>query len=475
MAYFVEEISGEMTRILNVFGCCMLMCLPSTGREVAIVAHRGASNDAPENTLPAFRMAWQQGADAIEGDFHLTKDGKIVSLHDANTKKAAGVDLVVRETDLAGLRQLDVGSGHGEEFKGTLIPTISEVFATVPPEKKIYVEIKCGVEIIPPLLLEIEQSGLTQNQIVVISFKKEVIQEMKAQAPEYRAFWLCHFKEEKNGQIKPVLGDVLKTLETTRADGLSSSASIPKEVVVALQKKGYQWHVWTINDLAEAKRLLELGVQSITTDLPGKIRQGLGQDLTRVDRKVELTAMLGKKGSYEYNLVGRRLLRPIDDELLKQLVANPKASGDHGFILSTWLSRVAAEGDPKYRWLLDRDELRKNVETDDLLLAYDYKVNGNQEALKTLLDRLKKAMKKEGSWGTPHLFALAAVDEWDLSREALGSHPLSGDGAGGDERYGFWLKRRYFFPDNRDFPDDYRVFRREMNSLQANVFRMKSN
>ena len=77
-----------------------------------IVAHRGASRDAPENTIPAFKLAWEQGADAIEGDFHLTKDGNIVCIHDGNTENVSNTNLVVRESTLAELRKLDVGAHH---------------------------------------------------------------------------------------------------------------------------------------------------------------------------------------------------------------------------------------------------------------------------------------------------------------------------------------------------------------------------
>jgi hypothetical protein len=188
--------------------------------------------------------------------------------------------------------------------------------------------------------------------------------------------------------------------------------------------------------------------------------------------KMEIEAMLREKGSYEYNLVGKRLLRPIDEALLKRLVAHPDETGDHDFALSTWLLRIAAEGDRKYLWLLDSKELRKGgdpgrEEIFDILLAYDYNVNGNQKALEVLLDRLRKAMKEERSWGVPHLFALAAVNEWDLCRQALGSHGLSADGSGGDERYGFWLTRRYFFPDDKKFPDKHETFCRDLAQLQA--------
>lgn len=240
--------------------------------EPLIVAHRGASRDAPENTIPAFQLAWEQGADAIEADFHLSKDGEIVCFHDADTERVAGTQLVVRQSTLAELKQLDVGATHGVAFNGTRIPTIAEVFATIPQGKKIFIEVKCGAEIIPTLLNEIDQSGLTQEQIVVISFNKQVIQQLKIKAPQYKASWLCSFKKQETGEITPALATVLKTLKQIQADGLSSNTALPASVIEAVSQQGYEWHVWTINDLNTARRMQALGVLSITTDVPGSMR-----------------------------------------------------------------------------------------------------------------------------------------------------------------------------------------------------------
>lgn len=241
-----------------------------------IVAHRGASRDAPENTMPAFKLAWEQGADAIEGDFHLTKDGHIVCIHDGDTRKVSNTNLVVRNATLAELRQLDVGVRRGKAFKGAVIPTISEVFSAIPEQKTIYIEIKCGTEIIAPLLKAIKTYELTKEQIVVISFNKEVIKRLKANAPQYKAYWLCGFKQDKAGETTPSIETVLNTLERVQADGLSSNAAIPESVVKAVINEGYEWHVWTINDLHLARRMKALGVKSITTDMPDYMRSNLG-------------------------------------------------------------------------------------------------------------------------------------------------------------------------------------------------------
>lgn len=253
----------------------MLINVSTHAEEPLIVAHRGASRDAPENTMPAFKLAWKQGADAIEGDYHLTKDGQIVCIHDDHTKRVSNANLIVRNTTLAKLRGVDVGSHYGEAFKEITNPTIEEVFSTIPDRKTIYIDIKCGREIIPPLLEVIKKSGLKKEQIVVICFNKKVLQEMKTKAPQYKAYWLCSFEKNKDGETKPSLEAVLKTMKLIQADGLSSNISIPEPLIEAIGKHGYEWHVWTVDDLKTSKRVKALGAKSITTNMPGVIKEHL--------------------------------------------------------------------------------------------------------------------------------------------------------------------------------------------------------
>lgn len=241
--------------------------------EPMVVAHRGASLDAPENTMPAFELAWKQGADAIEGDFHLTRDGHIVCIHDRDTGKVAEKKLLVSASTLAELRGLDVGAHKSKRFKGTRIPTLAEVFATIPADKKIFIEIKCGPEIVPPLLDEIAKSGLHSAQIVVISFDGNVLKEVKKNAPAFKVSWLCDFKrKEKGGAVSPSLESALDTLAGIKAEAISSKNSIPAEYLDAIRAQGYEWHVWTVNDGKAAREARSLGAASITTDVPERMR-----------------------------------------------------------------------------------------------------------------------------------------------------------------------------------------------------------
>jgi glycerophosphoryl diester phosphodiesterase len=238
-----------------------------------IVAHRGASKQAPENTLPAFELAWKQGADAIEADFRLSKDGHIVCIHDANTKKTGDKNLIIANSTLSELKKIDVGSFKGEQFKGTRIPTIEEVFATIPKGKKIFIEIKSGPETVDPLLKAIKQSSLQPEQIAIIVFKEKILLDVKKHAPHLYTSWLCSLKKDKRGKMKPSLESILKTIKTCQIDGFSSSYNqLNQEIIQTLQKQGTDCHVWTINDPRHAKKFINWKINSITTDLPDKIK-----------------------------------------------------------------------------------------------------------------------------------------------------------------------------------------------------------
>lgn len=247
----------------------------ATASEPFIVAHRGASHDAPENTLPAFRLAWEQGADAIEGDFHLTSDGRIICIHDIDTKRVSGVERTVKTSNFDELRGLDAGAWFDVRFKGTQLPEFSEVAATVPDQGKFYIEVKCGPEIVTPLVEEIEKAGLRDDQVVVISFNAPVIREIKRQAPRFKACWLCSFAKES--PLDPSSEEVLETLAETGADGFSSKADhrIDAAYLEPIFAKRHEYHCWTVDDPAVARRFLNLGALSITTNRPGWLRRQL--------------------------------------------------------------------------------------------------------------------------------------------------------------------------------------------------------
>ncbi|PHQ33263.1 glycerophosphodiester phosphodiesterase [Rhodopirellula bahusiensis] len=258
----------------------------STGRPQTmplIVAHRGASHSAPENTLSAFNLAWEENADAIEGDFYLSSDGEIVCLHDKTTARTApgSPSLKVSEASFAQLRKLDVGTWKNERYAGESIPTLKEVMATVPDGKGIFIEIKCGPEILPTLKKQLEECSLKPEQITIICFNAEVVRQARQTMP-YEVNWLSSYKKQLTGGWKPSVSSVTDQLKSTNATGFGTQVkaglvgSVLNEAFCdAVRGTGCGMHGWTIDDAAVAKQLVELGFVSITTNRPAYIRDAL--------------------------------------------------------------------------------------------------------------------------------------------------------------------------------------------------------
>jgi glycerophosphoryl diester phosphodiesterase len=247
-----------------------------------IVAHRGSSHMAPENTLSAFNLAWEENADAIEGDFYLSSDGEIVCLHDKTTTRTSpGSSLKVSEATLAQLRELDFGAWKEERYSGERIPTLREVLATVPDGKGIFIEIKCGPEILPTLKKQLQECALKPEQITIICFNQDVVRQARETMP-YACNWLTSYEKQADGNWTPTVSDVVHHLKATDATGFGTqvTASLIGEVLNedfcdAVRESGCGVHGWTIDDANVAKRLVELGFESITTNRPAEIRAAL--------------------------------------------------------------------------------------------------------------------------------------------------------------------------------------------------------
>ncbi len=257
----------------------ILLAMSFSSRAQLIVAHRGASYDAPENTLSAFKLAWRKGADAVEGDFMLTKDGHVVCIHDKTTKRTGGVDRKVADSTLAELREAEYGGWKDARWKGEPIPTLAEALAVVPEGRKIFIEVKCGPEITPKLKAALADSGLKPGQVVVIAFDEQVIAASKREMPEIKACWLTSFKPDKKEQAwTPSVDSVIATLKRIKADGVDCRAeprAVNEEFVRRVREAGMELHCWTVNDPKLAVRFRDLGFDSITTDRPAFIRDSL--------------------------------------------------------------------------------------------------------------------------------------------------------------------------------------------------------
>lgn len=245
-----------------------------------VVAHRGASYDAPENTLAAFKLAWELGSDGIEGDFYLTADNEIVCIHDKTTRRTTGVELTVEASTLDQLRRLDAGSWKGDSWKGERIPTFREVLETVPPGRLFVIELKSKSAIVPVLAEQLRTGDTTDRKLLIISFDVETVRTCKRLIPNVPVHWLTGFERETPDSVyRPTADEVARTAVACDADGVGFQAMtevVDRNFVEVLKQAGCeQYHVWTVNRAADAKYFQALGVFGITTNRPELIRQAL--------------------------------------------------------------------------------------------------------------------------------------------------------------------------------------------------------
>ena len=265
----------------RALGATALLLMTTSLFAVDIVAHRGASFDAPENTLASEELAWAQHADAVETDIQLTKDGRIIVSHDKNPKRTTGRDAAIADLSFAELRALDAGSWKAKEFAGEKLPTLDEQIALVPAGKRMFVEIKIGPEILPELERCLQRSGGSERNITFISFVYESLLEVRKRLPRYRTQYLVGYRKadakKTDAKPQPTLDTVIAQAREAGLTGLDLQSTWPlgPADVAKIKAAGLELHVWTVDDPAVAKHWIELGVASITTNRPGWLREQL--------------------------------------------------------------------------------------------------------------------------------------------------------------------------------------------------------
>ncbi|UCD49477.1 MAG: glycerophosphodiester phosphodiesterase [Phycisphaerales bacterium] len=268
-----------MKQRIRSAGVWIAMSLVLTGcnSKTELIAHRGASYLAPENTVASAKLAWDKKADAVEVDIYRAQDGKVVVIHDKTTKRTGGEELEVATSTAEQLRQLDVGSFKSQTYAGERIPLLEEIIATLPPQRRLFVEIKCGPEVLWPLQTVIDASG-KRDQIVIIGFGLDTVKASKKLMPDLPTYWLVGTKKDEETEAWiPHSATLIDDITGTGLDGLNVHwAGVTKDFAQDVRDAGLGLYVWTVNDPVEAARLAKLGVAGITTDRPGWLRSQLG-------------------------------------------------------------------------------------------------------------------------------------------------------------------------------------------------------
>jgi glycerophosphoryl diester phosphodiesterase len=243
---------------------------------VEIIAHRGASFDAPENTLASLRLGYEQGAEAGELDVHLSKDGRVVVHHDPDTARSAGRKQPVAAQTLDELRTLNVGQWGkwaGSAF-AEKIPLLSEVLALVPAGRRLFIETKVGVGILPELEQVIRASGLAPRQLPLITFDLETARAAKLRLPAHEVSWIVDFPSDRPA---PAVEDLIRQAKSAGLDGLDLNFKfrIDADFVQKIHAAGLKLYTWTVDDPVVARAQVAASVDGITTNRPGWLREQL--------------------------------------------------------------------------------------------------------------------------------------------------------------------------------------------------------
>lgn len=235
------------------------------------IAHRGASYIAPENTLASVNLAWQLDSDGVECDVMLTRDEKIVVIHDSNAKRLLGLDLEISQTNYRDLKDAPVKlkSTNLQKYSGETVPQLKDLLKTIPENRLLVIEIKCGQEIIPHLQKSIKKYWKKGN-IAFIAFDYETIIQTKKSFPEIP----CYFLSSNLGDLNSRFDDISKS----NLDGVDLNHQIiDTNLTNRFNSVNKEVWCWTVNAPEDAKRMEACGVRFITTDRPQWLRSKMNQ------------------------------------------------------------------------------------------------------------------------------------------------------------------------------------------------------
>lgn len=251
--------------ILSVMLC--ILCTQKDKGDFVVMAHRGGSAAAPENTLIAYKKAIEMGADYAELDVRQTKDGAIVLMHDKTVHRTTGVKGFVWDLTLEELKQLEAGSWFGKEFRGEPIPTLEEVIRLAKGRMKLNIEVKISENEpgIAQKVVDIVRSEDFSRDCLITSFDMETVKTFKEIAPDLETGLI--FDKEYHSDVFEGGWDVLST----------NHELVDAEFVRHAKDNGKKIYAWTVNEREEMLRLIGLGVDGILTDKPDLLKSVLAE------------------------------------------------------------------------------------------------------------------------------------------------------------------------------------------------------
>lgn len=231
-----------------------------------IIAHRGASAEAPENTLSAFQLAVEQQCNMIELDIHMSADGELIVCHDFTINRTTTGEGAIRELTVQQLKQVDASYRFAEHYAGERIPLLEEVFDLVPAEVKINIEIKSDYnQLVQPKLLDLLVRKNRLDSVVVSSFDHKSLYRLKLLEPEVKVGLLYGEAVVHHWKMQETFGMPLYSVHPAHG-------SLNKEDIALAVAHGIEMYPFTVNSTDRISQLIQWGVSGIITDYPARMK-----------------------------------------------------------------------------------------------------------------------------------------------------------------------------------------------------------
>jgi glycerophosphoryl diester phosphodiesterase len=264
-----------------------------------VIAHRGSSAIAPENTLAAFRLAADQHTDFIELDVQESADGHVLVVHDSDLMKVGGNPTKIWDGDAANLRSIDIGSFRDPRYSAERVPTLAEALAACKGRCRVIVELKSyghDKQLEERIAAVVEGAGM-ERACVFMSLDRDMVRKMKALRPSWRVGLL----------VAKAIGD----LTELKADFLAVEARMAsRSFVRRAHNAGQDVYIWTVNDPAWMFVGLSRGVDGLITDKPDVARAVIERRAQMSEPQLFLAAQLIRLGATTDTLAAEDALRP---------------------------------------------------------------------------------------------------------------------------------------------------------------------
>ena len=285
----MKKLAFISMSIFAIVGCKTVCDSVKQPAYDTLIAHRGESKDAPENTLPAFMMAVERGF-GFECDIYLSADKKLFTFHDRSLDRTTGGKHKEQCTEAnwsETVSKVNVGGWgkwKGSKFDPTSPALLEDVLRLARDGRYIYVEVKGNDPSWVPYIKEVfeKQNNATPKNVLFISFGDDVCAELKRQMPEYRVYWLTSGASKPNNVTGETARtytaeDIIAILKKLGVDGVDirfKPETITAEFIKKVKDAGFMFHVWTVDDLEMAKLAFSRGAQTVTTNCAKDLLDG---------------------------------------------------------------------------------------------------------------------------------------------------------------------------------------------------------